>query len=300
MAATILGVPRARPVVEIGVGDSNNPVGAAQWGVSRWGQTTARWFGQEPYWWDITCDVHDIETFTGHDRVTDSWEVGTATVVVKNETGWADFPPTDPATMATLLSVRPGRQIRVSVAVDGGAPVVRWRGYIDRMEPGYDPNAGDVVTLSCIDGKGEAGRAVVAKLAAPVGANEVVTTRLGRILDAIGWPAYRRDFVPSSARLLATSMGGRAVSLLDLAADSAGGAVYGDTTGRVAFRPRDWRMYPAGQPVDGTIGNTVLPTVPPSLPVPVEDPLGSGLMSWDLSLWVEDPAVSGLFDWVGP
>ena len=35
--ATIATVPRVRPVVELGVGNSYDPQGVAQWEVARWG-----------------------------------------------------------------------------------------------------------------------------------------------------------------------------------------------------------------------------------------------------------------------
>ena len=59
---------------------------------------TARSNGEEPYWVDVTCYGVEIETFTGHDRATDQWEVGTATIVLDNNTGWADYPPTQSRT----------------------------------------------------------------------------------------------------------------------------------------------------------------------------------------------------------
>jgi hypothetical protein len=43
--------------------------------------------------------------------------------------------------------------------------------------------------------------------------------------------------------------------LLNIAADSSGGAVFGDIDGKVTFRGRDWQAVSTSQPPDGTIGN---------------------------------------------
>lgn len=270
---TIIGVPRAVPVIELGVGASATPTGVGRWQVSRWGQPSATWVGNEPFWWGITCEVHNVETYVGHERAADTWDVGTAIVVLRNLTGWADYPPSAPD-QPTLLSVRPGRPIRIGVSIDAGPTSWLWRGYVDAADPGYEPEMGSIVTLSCIDAKGEAGRANAAGLATPVGAGETVTTRIGRVLDATNWPAYRRDLAASSVTLLPTSLGGTVTDLVDLAADSAGGAVFGDINGRVAYRARSWQTYAPGAPFDATVGNVDATDVCPS--------------SWDVSFARED------------
>ena len=63
---------------------------------------------------DVTCYGIEIETYIGRDRAAEQWEVGTATIVLDNDTGWADFPPTITPNPFDL-TVRPGRQVRVAV-----------------------------------------------------------------------------------------------------------------------------------------------------------------------------------------
>jgi hypothetical protein len=262
----VLGVPRARPIVEIGVGSTNDPAGGAAWqpaaggpANTRWhlpGETGGagdRWVGRDPYWWDVTCDVYDIETFIGRERANAQWDIGTATISLRNETGWADYPPADPA--QTYLTVRPGRPIRVRASIDGGEPEWVWGGYIDVQSPTYDASDGESVTLECIDAKAESGRAQLGLADPPVGANETVVQRLNRYLDMIDWPPWRRDLAPSALTLQATSLDARVVDLVNLAADSALGFAYGDREGRVAFRPRDWAAFLPSDPIAGIIGN---------------------------------------------
>ena len=167
--ATIAAVPRARPVVELAVGNSYDPQGTALWHTSRWGQATSTWTGREPYWIDITCYVHDVETFVGRERSTETWEVGTASLTVDNTSGMFDYPPTVtvPGDVDPLLSVSPGRDVRIGVAVDGGAPKWLWYGVLDGMEPGYDPEQGDICAFTCIDAKGDGGRPAIAARSPP-------------------------------------------------------------------------------------------------------------------------------------
>ena len=304
MLPTIPGVPRARPVIEIGVGDSKEAVGEGRWQVARWGQPGATWNGQEPYWIDVTCNGHEVESYVGHDRLTDTWEIGTATIVLDNNSGWADYPPTNPDP-ATILTVRPGRQIRIGVSVDGGDPLFRFRGYIDEANPGFDPERGDVVTLECIDAKGEAGRGEVAKVDPPEGDDEFIHERLARVLDKQVWPDYYRNLETTGIRVVATPLGQSGTDLLNRAADSGGGAVFGDIDGKVAYRNRDWQHYEADVPPDGIIGNVARSTYvpieadedpddsglfePPSDVVLTEDPPGSGLYMTSGAALVEDP-----------
>jgi hypothetical protein len=250
---------RARPFVQLGIGDSRSFRGAV-WDVARWDVDPARWSGLEPQWLDITCDTRSATCSYGRAATTDRFVPGSATVVVDNATGWADPNAND---APGVLTVRPGRPIRFGVehAVHGSR--VLFRGFVDAMNPVYSPVDTDTVELLCLDALGEINRAKLRPVAAPVGDGEAASARAHRILDAVGW--LPRDVQPSSETLLATDLGGQVADLLGRTADSAGGAVFGDLDGRVAFRPRDWQTYTPDTPIDGTIGN-----VDPSDVCPVE------------------------------
>lgn len=279
MTATISTLPRVRPIVEIGVGDERDAEGVvALWQLdanndnvpdiagfveSRWqaptggdDAATSHWVGDQPFFVDVSCHAREVSTFSGRERANENWEVGTATIVLDNADGWADYPRT--ADPNQLLTMRPGRQVRVGVELLYGSTVgivYLWGGYVDGMEPGFDSEDGEFVTLECIDGKGEAGRSFVGELAAGVGAGETVSARIGRVLNAVAWFTNRRSIQAASVTLKATAFNAQAVDLMNLAADSAGGAVFGDVNGNVAFRGRDWQAVSSAQPPDGTIGN---------------------------------------------
>jgi hypothetical protein len=289
-APTIARLDGVRPFVEVGVGSGQTDDGTwGQWEVDVWDDPAgAHWAGDQPLWLDVTCHVLDVATAAGRDRAVDKFEVGTATVTCENDDGWADFPLSiaDLLDDDTLISIRPGRPIRIGVQVGGDAPVTLWAGYIDAVNPTYDPTDGERMTFECVDAKGDAGRTDLAKLAAPAGASETVTARVGRILNAATYPSYRRQLDGSGVALRGTTLGGKTVDLLDRAAVSAGGHVYGDVGGdrrdpAVTFRGRDWLDYPKTDPFDGTIGNTGWAGIPGH---------------WLEAYFTEDPVDSGLFD----
>lgn len=273
--ATIATVPGVRPVVELGVGDTRIPVGQARWDVAHWDDDPdATWAGAEPTWLDVTCDVHDVEITLGRERSIERWQVGSATITVDNRTGWADLAtaPTGPA----VLTVRPGRAVRVGVAVDDDPVRWLWRGFVDAAEPRYDPILHDTVVLACVDAKGWVGKVDVARVDPPIGV-ETASARINRILDIVTWAVDARDIAPTSVALIATELGGKAADLIDIAADSAGGAVFGDARhGAVVFKPRDWQVFDDDTPPDGTIGNVAAGDVCP--------------VGWELSFNLTDVA----------
>ena len=93
---------------------------------------------------------------------------------------------------------------------------------------------------------------------------ETADLRVHRILDEAGWSAELRDVHPTAVRLVDTDLGARAVELLDDAANSSGGVVYGDSEGRVVYRQMDWAQFDPARPVDATIGNVDPDDVCPS------------------------------------
>ena len=207
------------------------------WDTARWDTAGDEWAGTEPTWLDITCDVHDIEIdagpgpddlpLAGRHRVDHRRQHDRAVYDV-------NVAPTSPA----VLSVRPGppdpgRHGASTVAV----PVWLGRWFIDAANPTYDPVLHDVVELSCVDAKGQAGKVDLAKVAdrgvGAVGDGDG-PHQPGRWTPPAGSPRYR-DIAAGSTTLQATTLGAKAVDLIDVAADSAGGAVFGDDDGRVVL-----------------------------------------------------------------
>jgi hypothetical protein len=317
--ATIEGLPGVRPFVELGVGASYDDTSTAQWDVDLWDSPTAKWVGDKPYWLDVTCHVQDVATFAGRERAVDQFDVGTATITVDNRDGLFDFPLSlaDLVDDDTLLSIRPGRSVRVGVELPVDTPpgaaaqtrtVVLWAGYIDGANPTYDAVEGARMTIECIDAKGDAGRAVCAALVTPVGANETVSARINRVLTAASWPTYRRAIDGSGVTMIATTLDAQCVDLLNLAADSSGGSVFGDVGTNngdpcVAYRQRDFPNYAATDPSAGIIGDYGEAAVPAHYTYTVtlvDDGGGLYTTAAPTVTFVEAPAGSGLYDTTAP
>ena len=76
-----------------------------------------------------------------------------------------------------------------------------------------------------------------------------------RILNAAKFLSAKRDIAESGVSCVATRLGQQVADMFSIVGESTGGALYGDTNGKLVFRGRDWQMYRPDVPVDVTIGN---------------------------------------------
>lgn len=255
--STFTFTDRARPLVQLGVGDTRSSSGQAQWDRARWDQPASRWSSVEPSWLDVSCDVRSVHIELGRKASTDRFVVGSATIVVDNATGWAD---PNAVTTPGVLTMRPGRAVRVGIVHQTLGTHWLFRGFVDGMTPTYLPTDTDTVQLDCIDALGEVNRARVTPLTDPIGDGDTIDERLGRVLDLAVWPNAKRALDPVLDDLIGSTLGGQVADLLGQAADSGGGHIFGDVDGNVVFRGRGWLTYnPNTTPLDGVIGN-VAPT----------------------------------------
>ena len=262
MGAPLFNTARATVFVEVGIGDSRIPSGQGRWDVDRWDTAGAEWAGVEPTWLDVTCDARHWDTLTGRASVLERFLPGSLRLVLDDPAGTYSVMPPDGD--AALLILRPGRQIRWGIDHATMGRVVMWRGIVDEVNPVYPPigEGTDGVEVVAVDMLGDVGRAkITGTVELPA---QTTSARVHAILDAALVTAERRDVTPSSVGLVPAELSGQAADLLGRTADSEGGAIYGDTDGRVTFRPRDWQTYVPGTPVDATIGNVEPADICPS------------------------------------
>lgn len=241
---------RARPIVEIGIGDSRLPSGTSRWDRAHWDRADdAHWAGNDPTWLDHTCDIISADIVGGRLRATDRFDVATCTLLVDNSSGWAD-PAPDPA---AVLALRPGRQLRMGIDHETLGRIWRFWGVIDSLNPNYDPVQPDVAQIIAVDMLGDANRTKLLPTApAPV---ENAAARVWRILARVPVLPTRVQLDSTSVQVRSDAMEGQVADLVHQAADSAGGSVFGDPAGMIRFRARDWQTYPPSEPPDATIGN---------------------------------------------
>ena len=253
---------RARPIIELGVGDNRIDTAGGRWQVSYWDNPTAIWAGTEPLWLDITCITYDVTTTLGRQRTTDQFAPGTASLTMSNVAGWAD--PNPPAGTPAFEQIRPGCPLRIGIDHATLGIIWLWRGFVDAVEPEFLPGVGDVANISAVCALGEAGRVWTAELPEVVGDGDTASMRFNRILNAAEWPIGARSIEAVATPMLPTVFGEQAANMLTQCADSYGGAVYGDTDGRVVTRNRDWQTYMPDTPVDATVGNIGADDICPS------------------------------------
>ncbi len=250
---------RAAPFLEVGFDDIRIEHTGAKWDIGRWDDDVSRWTGIEPTWRDVSCEIWEASCEYGRAALTDRFVPGQANVIARNLDGWGD---------PKQSGMRPGRPIRFGVDHAEFGRIIIFRGFIDAVVPVYDPTTMPTVELQCIDALAEVNRAALVPFPeVPEGTplpnhGETANLRINRILDRSAWPSLKRDIDPTSWRLIGDYQGGQVADLLGKAADSVGGAVWGDRNGDIGFRGRDWQMFDPAIPVDGHIGN--LPSTDPN------------------------------------
>lgn len=185
---------------------------------------------------DISAFVMAAEWSTGATNPRDAWlvaDAGAARVTLDNRDG--RFDPDNTASPYSPY-VRPNRRVRISVVWRGLTHTV-WTGTADAWDVVEEGRISTVV-LSASDAVKVLARAKLADTA-PSGAGETGSARVGRILDAVSWPAADRDVSPGGLPMQAVTLSGEAWRLLaDVTRDQLGELVV-DAEGRVRWR--SWR-----------------------------------------------------------
>jgi hypothetical protein len=149
------------------------------------------------------------------------------------------------ANLAAPILLEPGVLVRIGVDHQVHGDQWFFHGYVDGIEPVYDPSARPVSRINCIDALGEIGRLPVDDIGGfdP----EEAWERVIRLMNEAEWPASLRDIADDATWMTnSTAAPDREIEMLTQTAESCGGAVYGDpTNGHVVFRGRDWQVCPS-------------------------------------------------------
>lgn len=185
---------------------------------------------------DVSSQVDSIKTVRGRTALSDKFQTGTLTLRIVDQNG--DFNPQNPASpYAGLLN--PMRKVQIT-ATYASVTYPIFAGYITSYSTSTPRFTGDVVytTIQAVDGFRLASIAQISTITGGT-AGQTTGTRIGKLLDAIGWPTGMRDIdtgqttVQADPASLRTGLG--AMQTIE---STEYGALYMDALGNFVFQDR--------------------------------------------------------------
>jgi len=204
---------------------------------------------------DVSNLLDTVQTNRGRNISSEQFQTGVASVRILDQNG--DFNPQNPAS-PYYTYLNPMRKITITATYLGVTYPI-FAGYITAYNTSTPKFSGDIVytTVTAVDGfrlfQNDQFFGVTGAVA-----GETTGTRIGKILDTIGWPPSLRDIDTGLTTCQADPATQRtALGALTTVATTEYGAIYMDATGRVAFQDRNLTVSSvAGTPVvfkdDGT------------------------------------------------
>lgn len=195
---------------------------------------------------DVSNQVDSIRTDRGRNAAADQFQSGSLSMRIVDQNG--DFNPQNTASPYYNL-LTPMRKVQIS-ATYGGTTYPVFAGYITGYNTSTPKYVGDVVytTITAVDGMRLLTNALVTTVTGAV-AGEDTGTRIGRILDQIGWPASLRSIQTGNTTCQADPGSQRnALVAIQTVATTEYGAFYIDPNGIATFKNRNYCTY--------TVGNT--------------------------------------------
>lgn len=172
-----------------------------------------------------TADVVNINIRRGRTRQNERDQAGTAFIILNNTSGIYDPDSTDPANPYVVGGVsilRDGLDMRI-VATIGGVAYNLYYGFLEttRVDQGEAP----AVTMTFVDGIAYIADAQAPALATAANA-ETAATRVGRMLDIVGWPSGASRSLTGTVGMLATAQNQSCMAMIYQAVDSIAGRFY--------------------------------------------------------------------------
>jgi hypothetical protein len=170
-----------------------------------------------------TTDVISINIRRGRTRQSERDQCGTADIILNNFSGTYNPDATSGTYVVGGVSIlRDGLQMRI-VATIGGVAYNLYYGFLEitRVDQGEAP----AVTMTFVDGIAYIADAQAPALAAAANA-ETAATRVGRMLDIVGWPSGASRSLTGSVGMLATVQNRSCMAMIYQAVDSIAGRFY--------------------------------------------------------------------------
>jgi hypothetical protein len=198
---------------------------------------------------DVSNLVDSVRTTRGRTALSDIFQTGTMSLRIIDQNG--DFNPMNPSSPYYNL-LNPMRKVTITASYEGTTYPI-FAGYITSYDTTTPKDVGEVVytTIQAVDGFRLFQNAQITTVASAT-AGQTTGTRIGKILDAIGWPVGMRDIdagqttVQADPGTLRTSLGA-----MQLVTSTEFGSIYMDGFGNLVFQDRKLTSTSvAGTPVD--------------------------------------------------
>ena len=185
---------------------------------------------------DVSDLVDSIKTDRGRTVSSDVFQTGTMSLRIIDQTG--AFNPLNPSSPYYNL-LTPMRKVQITASY-GSVTYPIFAGYITSYSTTTPRDVGEVVytTINAVDGFRLASNAQITTVAS-TSAGQTTGTRIGKLLDAIGWPTTQRDIdvglttVQADPGTLRTGL-----AAMQTIESTEYGALYMDALGNFVFQDR--------------------------------------------------------------
>jgi hypothetical protein len=185
---------------------------------------------------DVSDQVDSIKTNRGRTATSDVFQTGTLTLRIIDQNGY--FNPMNPASPYYNL-LTPMRKVTITASY-GGTTYPIFAGYITSFSTSTPRDVGDVVytTIQAVDGFRLAQNAQITTVTGAT-AGQTTGTRIGKLLDAIGWPSGMRDIDTGLTTVQVDPATARTgLQALQTIESTEYGALYMDRLGNFTFQDR--------------------------------------------------------------
>jgi hypothetical protein len=198
---------------------------------------------------DVSSLVDSIKTTRGRTALSDVFQTGTMSLRIIDQTG--AFNPMNPSSPYYNL-LTPMRKVTITASYNGITHPI-FAGYITSYDTTTPKDVGEIVytTIQAVDGFRLFQNAQITSVASAT-AGQTSGTRIGKLLDAVGWPVGMRDVdagqttVQADPGTLRTSLGA-----MQTVTSTEYGSLYMDGFGNLVFQDRQLTSSSvAGTPVD--------------------------------------------------
>jgi len=193
---------------------------------------------------DISDQLDSVQTTRGRNAAADQFQAGTLNMRIVDQNG--DFNPQNISSPYYGL-LTPMRKVQIT-ATNNGTTYPIFSGYITGYNTITPKYVGDVVytTITAIDGMRLLSNALVTTITGAV-AGEDTGTRIGRILDQVGWPTSLRSIQTGNTTCQVDPGTQRsALAAIQTVQTTEYGAFYIDPNGIATFKNRSFCTSSAG------------------------------------------------------